>query len=124
MGLLDKIRKAGDIRRVAYEVKDWGVTVWFVTPSAHDHFSFQQHMNGLRESGGTVEVADFVLSYLRMVVCDENGERLFASDDDFEVLKSKSGPVISELWLAAQDALKDPMLGGDDGVEDFPETPA
>jgi hypothetical protein len=131
-GLLDKIRGADDVRKVAYDVEDWGVTVYFVTPTSTAYFEYQQFMVAKRREANQAgrdtlsaeQSAEVAQAYLSMVVCDESGNRIFDSEEGMEVLRAKSGPVITNLWLTAQDMLKDPMAGGDDGVEDFPETPA
>jgi hypothetical protein len=125
MGMLDTIKDAKDIpAAVPLEVPEWGVVLHLRLPPADEYFDYQELL--LAVNNGKRPFRDAQIEYLRMVAADENGVRIFKTDEGFDVLKSKSGKVVSRVCSDAAVALKDPLLMdeevAEEAQEDFTET--
>lgn len=130
MGTLsrDDILQADDLETVDVEVPEWGGTVRVkaLTGTQRDAFEasiVQMGSNGHRQ----FKLANMRARFVALCAVDEQGQRLFPSDDDVKALGRKSAAALERVWDAGR---KLSRLSDDDveelveGFDDGPSEPS
>ena len=94
MSLRDTILHANDRKPVAVEVPEWDCTVYLRVMSAKEQTGLvAKYRSQDQDASADGMLAELVATSL----VDENGNRLFTTDADLEILASKSTLVIQRL---------------------------
>lgn len=109
------ILDADDLVSEAVDIPEWGGTVYVSTMTAAERDSWEAGVLGGTGAGGQVQINKDALQNMRarlavLVVCDEEGTRLF-SDDDIAPLGAKCAPALQRIFDVAKRLNK---LGEDD----------
>ena len=101
MGLADDILAIDDIRPPQkLTVKAWGRDVFLLDPTAdiRDEWEIYCAANQGKKASWRAKLASLLL-------CDEQGNRLFTSDADVAKLGKKNARALHEIWQAGQKLL-------------------
>lgn len=94
MGLRDLILKSEDIKLNKIHVKEWGCDIYIKQICPREQNEYFQWCDEERKKYGELSIGRVNSKYVTMLVCDENGKRVF-SDDDFDKIMEKNACVIN-----------------------------
>ena len=92
MNLRDQILKAVDQTNTAFEVEEWGTTIYLKTMNVKDRLEFKKYT----EENDTPSSAYFIA----MLTVDENGNQVF-TEDDIEALEQKNAVLMDKIVMKA-----------------------
>lgn len=90
-----KIKAANDKKIKTIEVSEWGGEVAIRTMTGLDRDAVGEAMD--KKAG------NFIAFFLSLVLCDEEGNRLFAGEEGVKALNEKNNAVLQRLFDAAWD---------------------
>ena len=100
MSIRDAVSAADDISTVPFEVEEWGVTIYLMSPTLAERSTLVRRFSkGVNEDTGEVDL-DFEAMTLHLVcaVCHEqNGTPAF-TEDDHAMLREKNGAVVNRVF--------------------------
>lgn len=102
MTTLDKaaILAAKDMKLEALEVPEWGGTVYVRVMSGAERDSFEADCTEVSRKGSKPKLENIRAKLAVRVLCDQNGNRLFADSDAAELGK-KNSKAIDRVWESA-----------------------
>jgi hypothetical protein len=119
----EAIFSADDIKTEEVNVPEWGGEVLVKTLTGRERDAFENSVAGIKNGQRKENYANFRARFVAHCVVDENGNRLFARDEDVEKLGRKSVKALQRVFNKAQElnAMTDEDV--EDLVEDFEVSP-
>lgn len=94
----EQILKANDLNITKVSVPAWGGDVHIRLLTGKERDEYENYIYSLPEDN----IRGLRLKLVFMSLCEQDGKRMFDSEEDFELLASKSSDVITDLFKESQ----------------------
>lgn len=119
----DAILQADDLPSERMDMPEWGGPVWIRTLTGTERDAFEQAMISMRGKLREVNLRNARAKMAVMVLCDEQGQRLFR-DEDADALGKKSSKALDRIFDAAQRLNGMRKQDVEELTENFPDGPS